>query len=95
MIYFTCEAQLLGSSDTGSKHGQLILFQSVYMRFKFLIPAPTPQAHEFHEFQKTMLRKGDESICDSKSGATEENSDKAGKEDHMKEQSSFPSCQGV
>jgi hypothetical protein len=92
MINFTCEAQLLGYPDTGSKHGQLILFQSVYMCFKFLIPAFTPQGHEF---QKTMLRKGEESICDSKSGAAEENSDKAGKEDHMKEQSSFPSCQGM
>jgi hypothetical protein len=51
MINFICEAQLIGSPETGSKHGQLILLQSVYMHFKFLISAPTPQKYEFQKMR--------------------------------------------
>jgi hypothetical protein len=80
------ETSLLGSAETGSKHDQLIMCQSLYLSFWFsyLYSHATRTLH--HEFQKTVLRQRQDGILESKSGSAEENSGKAEREeDNIKE----------
>jgi hypothetical protein len=56
-IRVTCETQLSGSAESGSKHGQLILFQSLYLCFECLISILMPQGNDITNRERIYLDK--------------------------------------